>query len=166
MSADVFEYDGVGVAMRSDVLLIVYAAEARVHRSRWIFDRADEVAARCSRFYCLLIVETKQGLPDAATRAENAVRLRRLDRKVGVLVMVPLGDPLQVILLKAILRAMVLVLGEPSRHQVADDELDGIDRLRRAMGERAPSRDQLQDDLDALRAVLGGGSATEHASAY
>src|SRR5258708_5112318 len=158
MAADVFESDGVGVAMHDDVLLVVYSADARAHRSRWIFDRADEVAARSPRVYCLLIIDTNHGLPDAATRAENSLRLRRLGSKVGVLVMVPLGDALQIILVKVILRTMVLVLGDSNRHQVASSEAEGIDMLRRAMGARAPSRDQLEDDLDAVRALLREGA--------
>jgi hypothetical protein len=156
MVAELFEYEGVGVAIRHGLLTVVYAADARAHRSAWVFDRAEEILAEHDHVYCLLIVDTKQGLPDAATRAENARRFRKAGTKLRFLVMVPLGDPLRVILVKAVLRTMVLVLGDSDRHCIAASEADGILKIRKAMGTDAPPKEELEDDLIGIRELLRG----------
>jgi hypothetical protein len=38
--------DGIVFAHAGDTVLIVYAAPARLQRTRWLFDRLDEMTAR------------------------------------------------------------------------------------------------------------------------
>jgi hypothetical protein len=158
MGADLFEYDGVGVAMRDGILLVIYGADARLHRTAWIFDRAEEVIERAGYIYCLLVIDTTKALPDAATRAENAVRFGKLRDKVRLFITVPLGDPLRSILVKAILRAIALILRDPGRHHLANTESDGLDALQQAIGANAPSKEELEDDLLGIRELLRGSS--------
>ena len=59
--------DGVAVLGRGDAFLIVYQRAARLHRTRWLFRRLDEFAAkRTGSFVVLMIVLPTADPPDAA----------------------------------------------------------------------------------------------------
>jgi hypothetical protein len=148
-------FNGVGVAMRGTAFVVLYVADARVHRTRWVFDRADELALVTSDIHCLLVIDTSRGFPDGTTRAENARRFKSHQSRLRILVTVPLGDALRVILAKAILRTMALVLGDASLHRIASTEEEGVAILRKSMGPDAPSAEELLGDLARLRALVG-----------
>src|SRR4051812_34653511 len=85
--------DGVAAVARGDVVLIVYQAAGRVHRTRWLFDELDRAAAGSPggiRGY--MVILSTADPPDAATRAENAARLKKLGAALFLLVTVPVGD--------------------------------------------------------------------------
>src|SRR6478672_1880468 len=86
-------FDGVATLTRGDLLMIVYQKPARLHRSRWLFDRVDEfVKASHGDKIALMIILPTADPPDAPTRAENALRLRRLGSALRRIVTVPVGD--------------------------------------------------------------------------
>ena len=70
--------DGVAIMGRGDLFLVVYGAAARLHRTRWLFDRADELARNHASVIVLMVVLPAADPPDGPTRAENATRLKAL----------------------------------------------------------------------------------------
>jgi hypothetical protein len=155
-------YDGVGVVQRGNLVLMLYNADARLHRTRWIFDRADELAKRNpGGIYVLIVIAPGSGLPDAATRAENATRFNKLGPNLKMMVTVAIGDDFRVSIVRTLMRAMILLSRQSARHVVAVTEAEGIARLLE--GARSdpnlPMREQIEADLAALHAKLPTRSA-------
>ena len=148
--------DGVALVARGDVVLIVYRAAARLHRTRWLFDELDRAAAESpGGVMAYMVILATADPPDAATRAENTARLQKLGPALSLLVTVPVGDVFWVSVVRTIMRAMHLVHGR-SRSQAVMTTLEaGLDRLLEASGPKTPQRTQLEADLDALHAALG-----------
>jgi hypothetical protein len=150
-------HDGVGVACRGNLVLVFYGADARLHRTRWIFDRVDEVAARNpGGIYSLMAIIPNSAPPDAATRAENAKRFGQLDRVLIAMVTVALGDDFRVSIVRTLMRASILLSRQSGKHLIASTECEGIDRLlAEAAGDtRLPSRSLIEGDLATLRRKL------------
>lgn len=148
--------DGVGVAMRGDTLSVVYEAPARLHRSRFIFDAADRLAAQNEDgILTIMIILPTADLPDAATRAENTARLRKLGSRLRRLVTVPVGDLLRVRLVRTIMRGLSIVHGHSDRHVIVSTVDVGLARLLEAAGPKTPSRAELSADLRQVCRGLG-----------
>ena len=107
-SSSIHVNDGVAVAVHGDLVLIVYQAPARLHRSRWLFDLLDEAAAAANPYGIkgLMVILSTADPPDAATRAENVTRLRRLGSGLRVLVTVPIGDVFWVSVVRTVMRKL------------------------------------------------------------
>jgi hypothetical protein len=148
--------DGVAVGCRGDLVLVVYQAPARLHRTRWLFDMLDKAAAaNPDGIRGLMVVLPTADPPDAKTRAENATRLRKLAPSVRLMVTVPVGDALWISVVRTVMRAMHLIEGR-SRNQAVMTSLEtGLDRLYEASGARTPPRSQTEADLDAMHLALG-----------
>ncbi len=150
-------HDGVGVVCRGNLALVLYGADARLHRTRWVFDRVDELAARNpGGIYSLMAITPNSAPPDAATRAENAKRFGQLDRVLIAMVTVALGDDFKISIVRTVMRAVILLSRKSGKHMIASTEREGIDRLlAEAAGDtRLPSRALIEGDLAALRTNL------------
>ena len=105
-------FDGVATLTRGDLLMIVYQKPARLHRSRWLFDRVDEfVKSSPGDKIALMIVLPTADPPDAPTRAENRLRLRRLGPALRCIVTVPVGDAFWTSVVRTIMRALAVLQG-------------------------------------------------------
>jgi len=152
--------DGVGVIARGDLLLILYVADARLHRTRWLFDQADELVARCpDGVLSLMVIGEHSGLPDAPTRAENTRRLDKLGGALRRLVTVPLGDGVRANLVRAVMRAMLLVQGKSDRLRIAPTEAEGIRQVGLVATSLTPGGNQIRADLADLHADVDGAVA-------
>jgi hypothetical protein len=150
-------YDGVGTVCRGNLALVLYDADARLHRTRWLFDRVDELSARNpDGIFVLMVIGPNAAPPDAATRTENATRFKRIGSALMSMVTVALGDDFRVSIVRTIMRAMILLSRQTDRHVIASTEREGIDRLLAAAknNPRLPTRAQLEADLAALHAQL------------
>lgn len=150
-------HDGVGVVCRGNLALIVYAADARLHRTRWLFDRLDELATRNPEgVFALMVVTPNAAPPDAATRTENAARLRKLGKTLIAIVTVALGDDFRISIVRTVMRAMILLSRQVGRHVIASTEREGIDCLleEAKLDSRLPTRAQIEADLAALHAKV------------
>ncbi len=149
-------FDGIALAAKGDVLLFVYQAPARLHRSRWIYDRAEELAERWpGGILGLMIVLPSADVPDAPTRMENRSRLRKLRPKIRRLATVPTGDEFRISIVRTIMRTMVWIQGQGSRMPVYGRIDDGLDSLLELRSDATPSRAELEALIGALFRALG-----------
>jgi hypothetical protein len=146
--------DGIALIVRGDTLLSLWNAPARVHRSRWVYDAADELAASCSSGMCaLMILLPTADPPDGPARSENSLRMRELKKSLRRLVTVVLGDDLRQTIVRSVLRIVALPLG-PGRLGVASSVESGIEQLLRAASPATPSFRELAEDVGSLFLAL------------
>jgi hypothetical protein len=123
---------------------------------------------RCPRGIVILtLVLPTSDPPDAATRAENLSRLRRLGPAVRRLVTVPVGDDLSRSIVRSVVRATSVLQGGTSRMLLADTLDAGIACLLECASPISPSFDRVAEDVRTLCAELDvddrsfcGGSAS------
>jgi hypothetical protein len=161
---NVLHDDGVGVVFRGDLILIVYQKPARLHRTRWLFDRVDEFVGRSpDGVVAFMLVLPTADLPDGPTRAENHVRLRKLGNGIRRLVTTPVGDALWFRLVRTVMRAMSIFQGQSKVHFVCETIREGVQKTLEAAGPKTPARAQVLEDLGAIHRALGlkmvGGAA-------
>jgi len=148
-------YDGVAATVRGDTLSMLWKAPARVQRSRWAYDVADELSARSPNgILALMIILPTADPPDGPARAENAVRLQKLAPMVRRLVTVVIGDELWQSIVRTVVRAMFLA-HDGSRRLVLASTIDaGITRLVESAGPATPSHVDIDRDVTAMYAAL------------
>jgi hypothetical protein len=148
-------YDGVALATRGDTLVVLWNAPARLHRSRWVYDRADEfVATQEGGVLGLMILLPSADPPDSATRAENALRLRKLAPRVWRLTTVAVGDDFRHMVVRSVLRLMALPLGA-GRALVEKTIALGIQRTVEVGSPATPSVAELYECTISLYLALG-----------
>lgn len=151
----VLAHDGVAVLGRGDVFLIVYQAAARLERSRWLFDRLDEFAARKTSFMALMVVLPTADPPDAPTRKENTARLKKVEKQLRRLVTAAVGDAFRSAIVRTVMRALAAIHGKSGVHFVVDTVGLGVTRVRESASPETPSPEDLLDDLRKLHEALG-----------
>jgi hypothetical protein len=146
--------DGVALIVRGDALISLWNAPARLHRSKWVYDAADDLAASNPSGMCaLMILLPTADPPDGPTRRENALRMRELKKSLRRLVTVVLGDDLRQMIVRSVLRIMALPLG-PGRLGVASSVENGIEQILRAASPATPSFAELAEDVGSLFMAL------------
>jgi hypothetical protein len=101
----------------------------------------------------LMIILPTSDPPDAATRTENFVRLRRLSGQLRRGVTVIIGDELHQTVVRTVLRLLAIPLG--SARLVVERSIDaGLGRLRQAAGRATPGDAELHEAAAALYASL------------
>jgi hypothetical protein len=145
---EIATYDGVAMAQASETALIVYALPARVDRTRWLFDRLDEMLARDDTRICVfMVILPTADPPDAATRAENDRRLRSMFGRLRRIVTVVLGDGFRLNVVRTVMRAMFIVQRQSHLLLVASTLDDGLCQVLRDAPEQTATRDTLESVL-------------------
>jgi hypothetical protein len=146
--------DGIALIVRGDAMLTLWNAPARLHRSRWVFDHLDLLAdAQPSGVVGMMIILSTADPPDAATRTENLVRLRRLTGRLRRVVTVIIGDELHQTVVRTVLRLLAIPLG--SGRLVVERSIDaGLVRMREAESRATPSLAELQEAVAELYTSL------------
>jgi hypothetical protein len=154
--SDIRTNDGVGLVAAGDVFVVIYALPARLHRTQWLFDRMDELAVKAEGTLCgLMVILPTADSPDAATRAENARRLRALQGRLRRLVTVVIGDTFRLNLVRTIMRTMFL-LQRQSHLLVVSSTLDeGLHALLEQGSSETPPRSTLGLLVRKLSEALG-----------
>ncbi|MDP8999995.1 MAG: serine/threonine protein kinase [Myxococcota bacterium] len=155
-------HDGVAVAIRGDVLLTLWNAPARVHRTKWFFDFADRLARQSADgILALMVLLPEAAPPDGPARQENARRLRALSPSVRLWVTVAIGDDIQHLIARAVIRMMGVVQRRSSDSFVTRSIAEGTRRLLEAAGPATPSSEEVDDAVNALFAALAVSRNTE-----
>lgn len=146
--------DGIALIVRGDAMLTLWNAPARLHRSRWVFDHLDVLAAvQPHGVVGLMIILPTADPPDAPTRSENFTRLRRLTGRLRRVVAVIVGDELHQTVVRTVLRLLAIPLG--SGRLVVERSIEtGLARMRDAADRATPGYDELQEATAALYAAL------------
>jgi hypothetical protein len=148
-------FDGVGASTRGDLLLVIFKSAARLERTRWAFDVADElVAANPAGIIGLMVVLPTADPPDGPARAENHTRFARIGPALRRMVTVPVGNELRTMIVRTIMRAISAVGNGRGIHVIASAVPVGIERVLEQRGPNTPARAQIHDDLRALYAAL------------
>ena len=156
MNPEVKTYDGVAFIARGDAVIVVYKAPAKLHRSRWLFDLADRaVAQNPDGIVGLMVILPTADPPDAPTRAENSVRMRKLAPGLRRFVTVAIGDDFRMAVVRTVIRAISVLQGKSKVHQIVDSAEQGIKRMLEAAGPNTPGPVQLMLDLKAAYQALG-----------
>jgi hypothetical protein len=151
----VLVHDGVAVLARGDVLLIVYQGAARLERSRWLFDRMDELTQGRASFMALMVVLPTADPPDAPTRRENSARLKKVESRLRRLITAAVGDAFRTAIVRTVMRAIAAIHGKSGVHFVVETVGAGVTRLREAASPDTPSPEELLDDLRRMHEALG-----------
>ena len=137
-------------------MVVVYRSAARLHRTRWLFDQAEVIAARnLNGTVVFMVVLPSADPPDKETRAENSARLKKLGDKVRRVVTVPVGDGLRVSIVRTVMRALALVQVQAQSFCIANTIDEGLRRLREVATAETPSRETIVADLRRLYEALG-----------
>ena len=149
-------HDGVALMARGDLVLIAYQRAARIHRTRWLFDRIDAIlAGRKGSVVALMIILPTADPPDVATRAENKARMRKAGPHLRRLVTTPIGDAFRISVVRTIMRAIAILQGSSRVHFVCETVQEGIRCALEAAGPETPPLAQVVADLRALHDALG-----------
>jgi hypothetical protein len=153
---EVVAQDGVAVSGRGDTFLIVYQRAARLHRTRWLFERINEfVTHQDGDFLVFMVVLPSADPPDGPTRAENAAQLRRLGDRLRRIITAPIGNAFRVSIVRTVMRALAAIQGKSGVHLISNTIDDGLQKVREAASDRTPTLVQLTADVRALHTALG-----------
>jgi hypothetical protein len=152
----VLVYDGVGMLFRGDTCLIVYQKDARIERTRWLFDVVENyLLDHDTDVLAFMIVLPSAAPPDAPTRQENTFRMKKIGARVRKLVTLPIGNAFKVQVVRTVMRGLNLILGRSDRESIADTLDEGLDELLRSASERTPPARQIRDDIRLIYQALG-----------
>lgn len=148
-------FDGVAAVTLGDVLLLLWQSPARreriVRATAWI--DAVMAANPDSIVICQLLLSSASP-PDREGRTVAKRAALRFAPRIRRAVMVPLGDSIWQGVVRAILRAAVLIAGHASQLKVVPSERAAIDSLMQVASTRSGSRQQLEAAVEALHAAL------------
>jgi hypothetical protein len=145
---EIATYDGVAFAQAGETALIIYALPAKIDRTRWLFDRLDEMLARVDTRICVfMVVLPGADPPDAATRAENDRRLRAMFGRLRRVVTVVLGDGFRINVVRTVMRAMFIMQRQSHLLHVASTLDEGLRHVLRDAPEQTPARNTLESVL-------------------
>ncbi len=154
---EVLVHDGVAVLGRGDVFIVVYQLDARLHRTRWLFDRLDEFVATLGEGTAMgfMVVLPTAGPPDAPTRTGNVHRPRKVGARLRRIVTTPIGDSFLTSVVRTVMRGLSILQGQAKVQIVSNTIDEGITRLLEISSPATPTRTQLLADLEAMHAALG-----------
>ena len=146
--------DGVAIAHAGDTVIVVYAADARLHRTRWLFDRIDELVARTTPISALMIVPPSADIPDAQTRAENTRRMADLRGHLRRVVTVIVGDSMRINLVRTVMRAIFLLQGQTRVQSIVCSVEEGVEMLVSDPTPDMPRRSEILATLHEISTQL------------
>jgi hypothetical protein len=161
----VLTYDGVGMLFRGDTCLIVYQKAARIERTRWLFDVVENyLLDHDTDLLAFMIILPSADPPDAATRQENAERMRKIGPRVRKLVTMPIGNAFKVQMVRAIMRGIDFVLRHADKRSTADTVDEGLQQLLEDASSHTPPAGQIRDDIGVIYQALGEPRLSDGAS--
>lgn len=141
---------------RGDTCLIVYQKAARIERTRWLFDVVQNyLLDHEGNLLVFLIVLPTADPPDAPTRQENSDRTRVIGHRIRKLITIPIGNTFKVTVVRTIMHAVDLLLGNSATRSTATTVDEGLAELLDAATERTPPMRQIRADIADIYLALG-----------
>lgn len=150
-----YEYDGVAVMARGDLLMAVWRAAGERERLRWAFERTDEFAQTHPSFIILNVVLPSSDPPDAKGRTETSARFKGYGDRLRRLVTVALGDSFRQSVVRTIMRAFAVISGTSKIYVVAATVDEAIRELLKTGTTETPDATQIRRDVNELLRLVG-----------
>ena len=129
--AEAEQFDGVAAVAAGDVLIVLWRAAARVHRARWVHGQVERIAKRAATGFVLVqLILPSSNPPDKACRDEATATFKTYRGVMRQMLTVPLGDSLWTNIVRAIIRAAVVLTGNAAQHEIASSVADAIAKIR------------------------------------
>jgi hypothetical protein len=159
LEGQVMTYDGVALLKRGDLYYILYQAPARLHRSRWLFDVAEQTGTSLpDGMVALMVILPTASPPDRETRMENTRRLRKLGKSLRCVVTVPVGEGIWINIARAVMRAMSVAEGQSRVNVVTDTFDEAFSFISAGASALTPSRPEMERDLGTMCEALAAPS--------
>lgn len=149
------QFDGIGLMARGDLLMVIYAADASIRRSTWVFGAAEKLSAQSGRsIQALLIIPEGVKPPDNATREAESAAYERLGAQLRRIVGVPEGGGFRLSFVRLVFYAHAAVTGKKRQFMLAKDVQEALELLRETATERTPAATQIIADLAKIQSEL------------
>lgn len=130
--------DGVAVSFQGDVVILMWKAASRAHRLAWL---ARELQSRSDleSFVVLQVILTSSSPPDGPANAEARRLLKSISGRMRRIVSVALGDSVWTSIVRAVMRAMVMVIGQSHLAVVTATVPEALGKIHEVRTEKTPS---------------------------
>jgi hypothetical protein len=148
--------NGTAVLVRGDTLIVLVQEASNLEAWQQAVLQIHDLSAKYPEGILLFsLILPSADPPNDTTRAQMQMDTRRLGPRLRKIVTVALGDTMRVGIVRAIMRAMMLLGGQSSKQVLAATIREGLDRVQEAAGPHTPSRAELQAGVEALGHALG-----------
>ena len=148
--------DGIAAIALGDTLLVLWQEPATLERWQWQLQLQRELLeTHPAGIVCLVMILPGSSAPNAAVRARMQQDFRGLGTNLRRLVALPLGDTLWLSVVRAMLRAILLVSGMSKQHAVVSRLSEALDEIEKAAGPNTRTRGELRAAAIRLCSALG-----------
>jgi hypothetical protein len=148
-------FDGIAVATRGDTFVSMWKSSASLLRVRWHGALIEQhVAKQGGNALCLMIILPTAAPPQGEARIESNALVKRIAPKLRLAVTAPLGDTLQIQVVRTIMRGMFLLSGNAKRHVIVSTEAQGVDRILAVAEATTPPRAVLEAAIRSSHEAL------------
>ena len=145
-------YEGVGMFVRGDLVIVQHRASASLDRSRWLFKTFEELPG--PSYVILLLVGEDARPPDQAVRDHDNAAYTRISGKVRRLIVVAEGDGFSTSLVRLVINAYARFTGKGHMFAFARDLPQAVEWIEEQKSPDTPGPEQLAADLSSLRLAL------------
>jgi len=147
--------DGLAHCSVGDVAVFLWRDPASEARWRWVVQRLEALGSkRAKGALCLYLIMASSTPPGSALRGRMQDDIRDLGDKLRKIIAVPVGDSIWASVVRTLVRGILLLSGNSSKQELADDIPDAIARVRRLATADTPSSEELTAAVEALYATL------------
>jgi hypothetical protein len=147
-------YDGVAMRARGDAVTVVYAADASGPRSRWLFERFEQLQPADRSWVVLLIIGAGARPPDQAGREDDAAAYTRLAHRLRRLVIVAEGGDFRTSLVRLVFTAYATLTRKNKLFVFAKNLQEALASVQHVSSTHTPTGNELSTDVSALKAAL------------
>jgi hypothetical protein len=152
---DVSILDGLAVAARGDVLLVVWREQATLASGRYLSDRIRQLAALNRTIIIMQLILPTAAPPHGETAEQGQRVLEELAPRMRTFISVPLGDPARFGVARTAMRSLFRPTGQPTLQQVARDLPAALDLVDRYRSPSTPPAATMRRTFDRMFAGLG-----------
>src|SRR5450432_1409331 len=147
--------DGVALVVLGDTMVVMWQAPASLARWQWQMERQDALmATQPSGIIFFYLILSASDSPDAKLRWTMKTDFERIGDRLRGQIVVPLGDSVRMVVVRAIVRAILLMSGHSKRQVVVSTIKEGLLRVQDVASRVTPSHSQLLTAVRALAAAL------------
>jgi hypothetical protein len=148
--------DGIAAIALGDTLISLWQEPATLERWQWQLQLQRELLeTQPAGIVCLVMILPESSAPNSAVRARMQQDFRSLGTKLRRLVALPLGDTLWLSVVRAMMRAILLVSGLSKQHVVVGRLREALDEIEKAAGPNTRTRGELRAAASRLCSAFG-----------